>query len=30
MKLSDWPESERPTAFIYEKIDYPEECFTKA
>ena len=26
-KLSDWPESERPTAFIYEKIDYPEGMF---
>ncbi len=26
-KLSDWPESERPAAFIYEKIDYPEGMF---
>ena len=25
--LSDWPESERPAAFIYEKIDYPEGMF---
>ena len=28
-KLSDWPESERPEAFIYEKIDYPEKMFHK-
>ncbi len=27
--LSDWPESERPEAFIYEKIDYPEKMFHK-
>ena len=26
-KLKDWPESERPAAFIYEKIDYPEGMF---
>ena len=25
--LKDWPESERPEAFIYEKIDYPEGMF---
>ena len=28
-KLGDWPESERPEAFIYEKIDYPEKMFHK-
>ena len=28
-KLKDWPESERPTAFIYEEIDYPEGMFHK-
>ena len=27
--LSEWPESERPSAFIYEKIDYPEGMFNK-
>ena len=27
--MSDWPESERPEAFIYEKIDYPEKMFHK-
>ena len=27
-KLKDWPESERPAAFIYEKFDYPECMFT--
>ena len=27
--LADWPESERPEAFIYEKFDYPEGMFTK-
>ncbi len=27
--LEDWPESERPAAFIYEKFDYPEGMFTK-
>ena len=27
--LSEWPESERPEAFIYEKIDYPEKMFHK-
>ena len=26
-KLKDWPESERPEAFIYEEIDYPEGMF---
>ena len=26
-KLKDWPESERPAAFIYEEIDYPEGMF---
>ena len=26
-KLKDWPENERPVAFIYEKIDYPEGMF---
>ncbi len=26
-KLKDWPVSERPEAFIYEKIDYPEGMF---
>ena len=26
-KLKDWPESERPEAFIYENIDYPEGMF---
>ena len=26
-KLSDWPESERPAAFIYEKIQYPDGMF---
>jgi len=25
--LKDWPENERPEAFIYEKIDYPEGMF---
>ena len=28
-KLSDWPENERPVAFIYEEIDYPEGMFKK-
>ena len=28
-KLKDWPESERPEAFIYEEIKYPEEMFSK-
>ena len=27
--LEDWPESERPAAFIYEEFDYPEGMFTK-
>jgi len=26
-KLKDWPENERPEAFIYEKIDYPDGMF---
>jgi len=26
-KLQDWPESERPEAFIYEEVDYPEGMF---
>ena len=26
-KLKDWPESERPEAFIYEEIKYPEGMF---
>ena len=25
--LADWPESERPEAFIYEEVDYPEGMF---
>ena len=28
-KLKDWPENERPAAFIYEEFDYPEGMFTK-
>ena len=28
-KLSDWPEDERPEAFIYEEINYPEGMFSK-
>ena len=28
-KLKDWPESERPKAFIYEEINYPEKMFGK-
>jgi hypothetical protein len=28
-KLKDWPESERPEAFIYEEVDYPEKMFHK-
>ena len=28
-KLKDWPDNERPTAFIYEEFDYPEGMFTK-
>lgn len=27
--LEEWPENERPTAFIYEEFDYPEGMFTK-
>jgi len=27
--MGDWPENERPEAFIYEKVDYPEEMFHK-
>ena len=26
-KLKDWPESERPAAFIWEDVDYPEGMF---
>ena len=26
-KLKDWPQQERPVAFIYEKIKYPEGMF---
>ena len=26
-KMKDWPESERPEAFIYEEIKYPEGMF---
>ena len=29
-KLKDWPESERPEAFIYEEIKYPEGMFHKS
>ena len=29
-KLKEWPESERPEAFIYEKIKYPEGMFHKS
>ncbi len=29
-KMKDWPESERPEAFIYEEIKYPEEMFHKS
>jgi len=28
-KLKDWPESERPEAFTYEEIKYPEKMFHK-
>ena len=28
-KLKDWPESERPEAFIYEEVNYPQGMFTK-
>ena len=28
-KLKDWPESERPEAFMYEEIKYPEGMFHK-
>ena len=28
-KLKDWPKSERPEAFIYEEIKYPEGMFKK-
>ena len=28
-KLKDWPEGERPEAFIYEEVNYPEGMFTK-
>ena len=29
-KMKDWPESERPEAFIYEEIKYPEGMFHKS
>jgi len=29
-KMKDWPESERPEAFIYEEVDYPEGMFHKS
>ena len=29
-KMKDWPESERPDAFIYEEIKYPEGMFHKS
>ena len=29
-KMKDWPESERPEAFIYEEIKYPKEMFHKS
>ena len=28
--MKDWPISERPSAFIYEEIDYPEGMFHKS
>ena len=28
-KLKEWPENERPEAFIYEEINYPEGMFSK-
>ena len=28
-KMKDWPVSERPKAFIYEEVNYPEKMFTK-
>ena len=28
-KLKEWPKNERPEAFIYEEIDYPEGMFHK-
>ena len=28
-KLKEWPENERPEAFIYEEVDYPEGMFKK-
>ena len=28
-KLKDWPENEKPIAFIYEKVDYPEGMFNE-
>ena len=27
--LNDWPVSERPAAFVYEKVKYPEKMFSK-
>ena len=29
-KLKDWPVSERPAAFIYEKVKYPEKMFSNS
>ena len=28
-KLKDWPENERPEAYIYEEVKYPEGMFKK-
>ena len=28
-KMKDWPVSERPKAFIYEEVNYPEKMFSK-
>jgi len=28
-KLKDWPENERPEAFVYEEINYPDGMFSK-
>ena len=25
--MADWPESERPVAFMYEEVNYPEGMF---
>ena len=27
--LKDWPVEKRPSAFIYEKINYPKDMFIK-